>query len=602
MTDDHIESNGMNTHKSRSLQNRTLVIIAATLSAAPLDAAPLDSLQRAYAELRFGMFIHFGIETFNGGDYWDNATPPAQSVWNPTNLNCKNWADAAKAAQMKFGVLTTKHHYGFCLWNTSTTAYNCMNSGGPRIDVVKAYCDAFRADSLLPGFYYSMFDVFNNVDGDHGSFSRTLWNGKKAYIEQQLRELLTNYGPIPILVIDGWAWRMGHNSIPYQEIREFVKSLQPNCLMCDHDGVSKPWDNDVVMYEEPKGVYCPAGNTYASTQGQIIVSQSGGSWFWTGGGTIMTVANIRTHLSNLEPRYCNFLLNCPPTSAGVLDQRIIDTITKAGSGWTPDAGRPPLPAQPHAVEHPVTPVGAGATGGTAWNAIDGYNDVFGSTSVGQTLWSAGAPPQSITMDLGTKYYNLEILGYLPRQDFAGGKRTMTGNITSFTIAVSDDNDSFKQVISGTWVADSTYKIAEWSPAAAGRYVQLQAVSSNGNAGVVAGEIAIGGRVHTPSLTPVQAVAAPSMQAKSMADAGPGIEFQGSNIRLSCAGGFSENLPISVRLFAINGARAARAHGTLRRGELSMTLKFPQRLQLNRVYLCIVTAGAHSFTKRVIPRY
>ena len=486
--------------RARMLTN-VAVLVAVTLS----FAAPLDSLQRTYVDLRFGMFICFGIETFYGGDYWNNAKPPAQSVWNPTTLNCKNWADAAKAAKMKYGLLTTKHHWGFCLWNTSTTTYNCMNSGALRTDVVKAYCDAFRADSLLPGLYYSMFDVFDSVDAGYGSFSRAMWNKKKPYIEQQLRELLTNYGPIPVLVIDGWAWRMGHNAVPYQEIREFVKSLQPNCLMSDHDGVGRPWDNDLVMYEEPKGVYCPAGNAIASNQGQCIVTQSSGSWFWTGGGTFMTAANILTHLSNLEPRYCNFLLNCPPTSGGVIDQRIVDTITKVGKSWTANMNRPPLPAQPHAIEHPVTPVGAAnAAGVSAWNAIDGYNDVLGATSVGQTIWKGGAPTQSVTMDLGVKYYNLEILGYLPRQDYIGSVRNLHGNITGYTISVSDDNNAFQQVASGTWPADSTYKIAEWSPAATGRYVRLQATSASGSDSVVINEIAVGGRTHTPTTTPVYA--------------------------------------------------------------------------------------------------
>jgi Alpha-L-fucosidase len=484
--------------------NRFLTIIAVLFAAVPLYAAPLDSLQRAYTELRYGMFICFGIETFYGGDYWNNPKPPATSVWNLSNLNCKNWADAAKAAKMKYGLLTTKHHWGFCLWNTSTTAYNCMNAGTLRTDVVKAYCDAFRADSLLPGLYYSMFDVFDSVDGSYGTFSRTLWNKKKTYVEQQLRELLTNYGPIPVLVIDGWAWRMGHNTIPYQEVREFVKGLQPNCLMCDHDGVGRPWDNDIVMYEEPKGVYCPAGNACASNQGQCIVTQASGSWFWTGGGTYMTIASILTHLANLEQRYCNFLLNCPPTTNGTLDQRMVDTITKAGNSWAPAMDRTPLPVQPHAIEHPVTPTGAtGGSGMSAWNAIDGYNDVLGPTSVGQTLWTDGAPPRSVTIDLGAKYYNLEILGYLPRQDYSGSSRNLTGNITAYTISVSDNDTAFQQVASGAWPADSTYKIAEWTPAT-GRYVRLQATSVNGNT-VAVNEIAVGGRTHIPTTTPVNIV-------------------------------------------------------------------------------------------------
>jgi alpha-L-fucosidase len=467
--------------------------------------APLDSLQRAYTELRYGMFICFGIETFYGGDYWNNSKPPAITVWNPSAVNCKNWADAAKTAKMTYGLLTTKHHWGFCLWNTSTTAYNSMNAGTARIDVVKAYCDAFRADNLLPGLYYSMFDVFDSVDASYGAFDRTMWNKKKPFIEQQLRELLTNYGPIPILVVDGWAWRMGHNAVPYREIREFVKSLQPNCLMSDHDGVGRPWDNDIVMYEEPKGVYCPAGNTLASNQGQCIVSQASGSWFWTGGGAYMTAQNIFTHLSNLEQRYCNFLLNCPPTKNGVLDQNVIDTITKAASLWTPNLTRLPLPTQPHAIEHPITAQGAATGNGvSAWNAIDGYNDVLGSTTVGQTIWtSTGSMPQFVTIDLGAKYYNLEILGYLPRQDYSGSVRNLSGNITGYAISVSDDNASFRQVATGTWPGDSTYKIAEWSPAASGRYVRLLVTSTNGNANAVINEVEVGGRTHVPTTTPIK---------------------------------------------------------------------------------------------------
>ncbi|HAJ80064.1 MAG TPA: alpha-L-fucosidase [Fibrobacteres bacterium] len=484
-----------------SVINRIAVIAVSCIFLVSASDKNLKQLQNEYVDLRFGMFIHFGIETFNMGDYWNNSTPPDISKFKLATLDCKNWADAAKAAGMKYGVLTTKHHYGFCMWNTATTTYNCMNAGTLKTDVVKAYCEAFRADSLKPGLYYSMFDAHDTVDGSYNSYSRTLWDKKKAYIKAQITELLTNYGDIPILIVDGWAWKMGHNIIPYQEIRELVKSLQPNCLLCDHDGVSKPWDNDIVMFEEPKGVYCPSINTYAATQGQIIVTQSSGSWFWTGGGTIMTSSSITTHLKNLEPRYCNFLLNCPPDTDGKLNQAIIDTLAKVGQSWSKNTARDSLPEQPQAIEHPVTPVAAiDGTGANAWNAIDGYNDVFSATNVGQSLWSGSTPPQYITIDLGVKYYNLEILGYLPRQDYNSTKRVIVGNITRYTISISDDNSAFTPLTSGVWTADSTYKIAEWSTPASGRYIRLQADSAKGGSSVVISEISLGGRSLTPSTT------------------------------------------------------------------------------------------------------
>jgi alpha-L-fucosidase len=480
-----------------------MTILLSLCATAVLAQSTLDSLQRAYVNLRFGMFICYGIETYNGGDYWDNPKPPAATVWKQSALNCKQWADAAKSAKMTYGLLTVKHHYGFCLWNTTTTTYNCMNEGTDRVDVVQAYCDAFRADSLLPGLYYSVFDVNDSVDGSYGSYSPALWNKKKGYIEQQLRELLTNYGPIPVLVTDGWAWRMGHNAIPYQEIREFVKSIQPNCLMSDHDGVGQPWDNDLIMYEEPKGEYAPAGNTYASSQGDIIMTgQPSGSWFWTGGATgYMSVSNILTHLGNLEPRYCNFLLNCPPTSSGVIDPHIVDTLAAVGAAWSPNLNRAPLPTQPHHVEHPVTPVAAKTgSGASGWNAIDGYNDRNSVTSIAQTILTiSAAPPQTVTVDLGAVYTNLQILGYLPRQDYTGTAHTMTGNITSYTISIGMDTTNFTQVDSGSWSGDSSLKIAEWSPATTGRYVRLKALATVGNASVVINELEFGGRLLEPSV-------------------------------------------------------------------------------------------------------
>ncbi|GAB4032806.1 hypothetical protein GCM10028774_14540 [Spirosoma jeollabukense] len=86
----------------------------------------LAQLQQDFVDLRFGMFIHFNIPTFMEDDWADpNASP---TLFNPTKLNCDQWAKAARSANMSYGALTTKHHSGFCIWNTRTTDYNVMNS------------------------------------------------------------------------------------------------------------------------------------------------------------------------------------------------------------------------------------------------------------------------------------------------------------------------------------------------------------------------------------------------------------------------------------------------------------------------------------------
>jgi alpha-L-fucosidase len=218
----------------------------------------------------------------------------------------------------------------------------------------------------------------------------------------------------------------------------------------------------------------------------------------------MTTANILSHLTRLEPAYCNFLLDCPPTTAGVLPPVMIDSLAKVAAGWTPNPNRAPLPAQPHHVEFPVTPVAA-VTGSdaSAWNAIDGYNDRNSATSIAQTILTiSAAPPQTVIVDLGAQYTNLEILGYLPRQDYTSSAHTMTGNITGYTIAVSSDDIIFTQVDSGTWSGDSSLKIAEWSPPAKGRYVRLRALSTVGNTSVVINELELGGRLDSPGVATV----------------------------------------------------------------------------------------------------
>ena len=145
-------------------------------------------------------------------------------MFNPVNLNPGQWADAAVAAKMKYGVLTTRHHDGFALWPSAVGNFSVRNISwrSGQGDVVKEFADAFRARNLRVGLYYSVWD--NTQGTGNGT---TITRAQIDYVKTQLTELLTNYGPIDILVFDGWSWKMGHKAMPYQEIRELVKSLQP---------------------------------------------------------------------------------------------------------------------------------------------------------------------------------------------------------------------------------------------------------------------------------------------------------------------------------------------------------------------------------------
>ena len=474
-------------------------VAAATALSTPAVAAPPHisrgnryEQQKRFVDWRFGMFIHFNMGTFHDME-WVNPNQDPLS-FNPTALDCGQWADAARAAGMRFAVLTAKHHDGFCLWPSRYTTYDVMSSGY-RHDVVRQYVDAFRARGITPCLYFSIWDRTNGV-------GPPVWDEPAPInldlVKGQLTELLTRYGRIPLLIFDGWAWhpRLGHNTIPFGEIRAHVASLQPDCLVLDLNGLTVPWDSDLTFIEEPKGgVFCPPDNTYAASQGQTI---SPAGWFWhpsTPSAVLTPEQIVDGHLTVLEPRYCTFILNCPPNPQGLLDASIVDTLHTVGSRWRPNRTRPPLPPQPD-VTHPITSASATATSGDPHAAIDGHSDFGWNGQADQTLWQPTDPlPQSVTLDLGRVRAGLDTLTYLPRQDtatpFAYSYLT-DGNITGYRVEVSLDGSRFHEVTHGSWPPDHTLKQAHFHPTRA-RYVRLEALSTAGSAPAQASELGCGTR-------------------------------------------------------------------------------------------------------------
>jgi alpha-L-fucosidase len=290
---------------------------------------------------------------------------------------------------------------------------------------------------------------------------------------------------VPLLLIDGWSWKAGHMSVPFDEIHAHVKSLQPECLLMDLTHMHDLWDADIVMYEEPKGIWAPETNTLPSSQCTTI--GPGNGWFWgtqTPGDAMSVTDIVSDHLGYLEPLWVTFILNCPPNREGQMDDIIVERLAEVGELWSPDESRPPLPEQDLQIGHYVTPIGAEATSGDAVNAIDGIND----TNYYSVWETDEALPQSITIDLGEVHDGITKLAYVPKY-VTPGTPTNEGSITSYRIHVSTDNDTFEEAATGTWEGDEHMKVAAFPPTAA-RYIRLEALEANGGF-AAATEISIG---------------------------------------------------------------------------------------------------------------
>jgi len=296
------------------------------------EAKPLSVLQQEFLDLRFGMFIHFNIPTYGAHDWPDPQLSPV--VFNPQKLDCNQWADAAVSAGMTYGCLTTKHHSGFCIWPTKTTSYNVMNSPFKR-DVVREYVDAFRNKGLKVFLYYSILDTHHNI--------RPGWIKKEntRLIKDQLTELLTNYGEIACLVIDGWdaGWsRISYEDVSFEEIYKLVKSLQPNCLISEHNAGKYPSDElfytDVKHYEQNAGQKISKETNQLPAQAGIPININ---WFWKETSPAETVKKakyiVEENLIPLNNAHCNFILNVAPNRDGLIDDNAISELKEVGTLW-----------------------------------------------------------------------------------------------------------------------------------------------------------------------------------------------------------------------------------------------------------------------------
>lgn len=287
-----------------------------------------DSLRQAYVDMKFGMFLHFNMSTFDRcccpecisvtgewGKAWTN-----EKEFNPTAINCGQWAEVAKSAGCKYVVLTSKHHDGFCLWPTKYTTH-CVTNSSYSGDIIRQFVDSVRSRGLKPGLYYSMRDFSNSYDTN--------------FVKGQLTELLSNYGDLACLWFDGWGWDMGYKKVPYKMVSNLIKSIQPHCLLIENNHEYTTAHSEIVEYEIPIDGVPQISSTPPPSEGNepiCIDSKNISCWFWhpTEECQIRSASAIVSKLQLCNSRNASYLLDLTPDRRGLIPDCQVETMKQVG--------------------------------------------------------------------------------------------------------------------------------------------------------------------------------------------------------------------------------------------------------------------------------
>jgi len=315
-----------------------------------------------WAHDRFGMFIHWGLYALAARHEWvknqeritDEDYRKYFDHFNPDLYDPKAWARAARDAGMKYFVVTSKHHEGFCLWDSKQTDYKATNTPYGR-DLLKPMVEAFREEGLKVGFYYSLLDWHHPeypVDSCHPMRDNAEFRQKTKgrdvrkyadYMLAQVRELLTEFGKVDVLFYDfSFPGEDGKGRDDWQSERllKATRELQPDIIVNDRlDLLAVPggWD-----YRTPEQFMV---REWVKMDGEPVPWETcqtfSGSWgYHRDETTWKSVEQLVQMLIDTVSKGGNLLLNVGPTARGELDRRAMAARSTAARRRPTSSGRP----------------------------------------------------------------------------------------------------------------------------------------------------------------------------------------------------------------------------------------------------------------------
>ncbi|MBC8080518.1 MAG: alpha-L-fucosidase [Gorillibacterium sp.] len=306
-----------------------------------------------FLEDRFGMFIHWGIYAIPARGEWVQSTEHMTvdtyrqyfEEFDPVLYNPREWARLAKKAGMKYAVLTAKHHDGFCLFDSKLTDYKATNTKAGR-DLVQEYVEAFRAEGLKVGLYYSLIDwhhpdypaVGNHPMRDNEEYKKQPldFNRYLEYMHGQVRELLTCYGKIDLMWFDFSFDDMVGEKWKATELVNLIRSLQPNILIDNRLGGNiKSSDPEIYAgdFASPEQIIPPDGvcdENGHSIPWEACITLNNNWGYHATDVDFKSPAQVIRSIVECVSKNGNLLLNVGPDAKGEIPKESVDILEQVG--------------------------------------------------------------------------------------------------------------------------------------------------------------------------------------------------------------------------------------------------------------------------------
>ncbi len=292
---------------------------------------------------RFGLFIHWGLYAIPAGQWQGQAVPgigewimyraripvaeyePLAAQFNPFKFDAREWVALAKAAGQKYFVITAKHHDGFCMYKTNLTRYNIVDATPFGRDPMAELAAECARQGLRFGFYYSQTQDWHHPDGDGNDWDYDPGKQDFAgyiedYVKPQVRELLTNYGPIALIWFDT---PKGITAEQSRGLLETVHGTQPDTLVCGRLG------NALGDYASARDNAIPGALVDADWETPATINDTWG--YKTDDHNWKSTEDLLHKLVDIASKGGNYLLNVGPTAEGVIPQPSVERLQEMGA-------------------------------------------------------------------------------------------------------------------------------------------------------------------------------------------------------------------------------------------------------------------------------